>query len=267
MEEPLDGAIVTELLDKVRAKSPLVQNITNLVSMDISANALLALGASPAMVHAEEEAPDFVAVADALVVNIGTLSAPWLASMTATTERAAALGKPWAFDPVAVGATPFRTRAAHELVRRRPTAIRGNASEIMALADMAGGGKGVDSLHGSDQAVEAAASLAASTGAVVAVTGRVDYVTDGRRTVRIANGHPLMTRVTAVGCAATALVGAFLAVGEDPLQATAAALATMGVAGDIAAEGAAGPGSFRVALLDALYRIDGRELARRADIS
>jgi hydroxyethylthiazole kinase len=158
---------------KPSARATLVHNITNFVAMDVSANCLLALGASPAMVHAEEEVEDFVAIACALVVNIGTLSPPWVAAMARAAARARALGRPWVLDPVGAGATSYRTRTALELIGLHPTVIRGNASEILALAGAAAGPtKGVDSTHGTDEAVDAAAQLARSSGAVVAVTGR-----------------------------------------------------------------------------------------------
>jgi hydroxyethylthiazole kinase len=257
-----NAAATAAALARVRQVSPLVHNITNYVAMDVSANALLAVGASPAMVHAEEEVADFVGIASALVINIGTLSPAWVKAMHLAAERAVAAGKPWVLDPVGAGATRYRTSVADELARRRPTVIRGNASEILALAGTIGGGsapgqtKGVDSVHGSEQAVDAARSLAAEFGCVVAVTGPVDYVTDAESVLGVHNGHPLMTRVTALGCAATGVVGAFLAVQPEPLAATAYALAVFGLAGEIAARDAAGPGTLRWRLLDALHQID-----------
>src|SRR5258708_2589901 len=159
-------------LTDLRARRPLVPNITNYVAMTISANVLLALGTSPAMVHAVEEVEDFVAISDTLCVNIGTLSPPWVEAMRAAVAKANTLGKPWVLDPVGCGATPYRTKAAAELAQLKPTIIRGNASEIMSLAGAAGaGGKGVDSTASSDAAISAASALARKTGAVVAVTG------------------------------------------------------------------------------------------------
>lgn len=255
-----------DMLDRLRQRRPLVQNITNYVAMDVTANALLAVGCSPAMVHAPEEAAEFAGIADALSINIGTLSADWVASMHAAAERARELGKPWVLDPVAVGATRFRTGTATDLARRRPTVVRANASEVLALAEGTGGGRGVDTGHGSDQAVDAARRLARTTGSVVAVTGAVDYVTDGERLIEVANGHPLLTLVTAAGCTASALVAAFLALGDDPVDAAAAALATFGAAGEMAARSCSGPGSFRVALIDALHALTPAELAQRAHL-
>jgi hydroxyethylthiazole kinase len=209
------------------------------------------------MVHAEEEVEDFVAIASALVVNIGTLSPPWVAAMARAAARARALGRPWVLDPVGAGATPYRTRTALDLIELRPTVIRGNASEILALAGAAAGPtKGVDSTHGTDEAVDAAAQLARSAGAVVAVTGAIDRVTDGVRWREVANGDARMTRVTALGCAASAVIGAFLTVEPDPLEAAAQGLAIFGLAGERAAALAAGPGSLRWRLLDELALLD-----------
>lgn len=254
-------------LQRLRERVPLVQSITNYVSMDVTANALLAIGAAPAMVHAAEEVEEFVGIAHALVINIGTLSPPWVEAMRLAADRAAELGKPWVLDPVGAGATRYRTGTARELAERRPTIIRGNASEILAVAGAANATRGVDSAHASSDAVESARALARQLGCVVAVTGAVDYVTDGARTLSVANGHPLMTRVTALGCSATAIVAAFAAVHADPLVATAAALAALGVAGEIAARDSTGPGTFRWKLLDALYLLDegAMEMVRIAE--
>ena len=250
----------------VRERAPLVHNITNFVVMNNTANALLALGASPAMAHSLDEVEDFVAISQALVVNIGTLDSQQIAACKLAAMRAGAVGIPWILDPVGAGATPYRRTAASALARLRPSAIRGNGSEILALAQQSGQGRGVDSAHGSNMALSAARRLAIETGAVVAVTGAVDYVTDGTRVIAIENGHPLMTRVTGLGCSATAVIGAFLAVEADVLMATVAALAAFGVAGEIAAETARGPGSLQVALLDALYRLDEATLDSRARV-
>lgn len=240
----------------LREAAPLVHGITNYVAMDLTANALLALGASPAMVHAEEEVTEFVGIASALVINIGTLSPPWVRAMTDAAAAAVAGGTPWVLDPVGAGATQYRTGVAGELARMRPTVIRGNASEILALAGIAMRTRGVDSTHGVDAAADAARALARELGCVIAVSGAVDLVTDGERELSVHNGHPMMTRVTALGCTATALTGALLAVQPDPLLAAAQALAILGLCGEIAARVAEGPGSLRMHLLDALYRLD-----------
>ena len=258
---------IWRLLSAIRERRPLVHNITNFVVMNNSANALLALGASPAMVHSSDEVEDFVALSQALVVNIGTLYSEQIAAGKLAAIRAKVAGVPWVFDPVGAGATPYRQAAAVALARLGPSVIRGNGSEILALAQQARAGQGVDSLHGSEAALDAARKLAEDSGAAIAITGEVDYVTDGRRVVEIHNGHALMTRVTGLGCSATAVIGAFLAVEPDALAATVAALAVFGVAGELAAEQARGPGSLQVELLDALYALDAATLTERARVT
>jgi len=261
------------LLDELRQKRPLVHNVTNYVAMDLSANALLAIGASPAMVHAPEEAGEFAALSDAVVVNIGTLSPTFVPGMTAAARVAAERSKPWVLDPVGAGATKYRNETIIGLLELRPAIVRGNASEIIAVAGLAGlhdaraAGKGVDSLHGTEAALAPALALARGLDCVVAATGPVDLVTDGARIARIANGAPVMAQVTASGCALSGIVGAFAAVSPDVFAATLAALGVYAVAGEIAAERNAGPGRFRVALLDELAAVDGEVLRTRLNLS
>lgn len=266
---PIDHDRVLALLDLVRSRRPLVHNITNYVAMAVSANVLLSLGASPAMVHAAEEVEEFAGIADALVINIGTLSTPWIAAMRLAAATATRLGKPWVLDPVAAGATRLRTETALGLLGLRPSIVRGNAGEILALAGAYGASadtpalKGVDSLADADDAVEAAMALARSTGAVVAVTGATDYVTDGRRLVAIEGGHDLMPLSTALGCSLSAVTGAFAAV-APPFEAAVAALATYAAAGSIAGERCpGGAGHLPAELCDALLRLDGADLKSR----
>ena len=254
-------------LAAMREAAPLVQNITNYVAMNVMANVLLAAGASPAMVHAREEAAEFAAIAGALTVNIGTLSPDWVSSMKAAAEAANQAGKPWVLDPVACGATAFRRETAAALVALRPAVIRGNASEILALAAAGGAGKGVDSGDEVAAAEAAARALAGATGGVVAVTGPVDFVTDGARAARVANGDPLMPRVTALGCSLTGVVGAFVAAADDPFEATVAAIAYYGLAGERAAAEATGPGSFAVAFIDHLAAVGPAALDAGARVS
>jgi hydroxyethylthiazole kinase len=254
-------AAVWASLEQVRGQRPLVHNITNFVAMDLSANALLAVGAAPAMIHAEAEAAEFARLASALVINIGTLSPPWVAAMRDAAAAARAAGRPWVLDPVGCGATAYRTGVARELAAMGPTLIRGNASEIMALAGRKPGAtRGVDSSDSAEAARAAAGTLAVEQGCVVGVTGEVDIVTDGRRELRVSGSHALLTRVTASGCALSAICGAFLAAEPDPLLATAHAFAVFAVAGERAAAGAAGPGSLRVRLLDELHGLDAAAL-------
>ncbi len=258
---------VADGVDRIRREAPLVHNVTNLVAMTLSANVLIAAGASPILSAAPEEASDLAAISGALVVNIGTLTSEWISGAHAAVAGARRAGRPWVLDPVGVGATAFRREAARALIGLQPRIIRGNASEILALAEGSTGGKGVDSTAGAAAAARAAAMLAAATGAVVAVTGPVDHVTDGSRTLEVANGHALLTRTTASGCALTALIGAWVAVLDDPLHAAAGALAAYGIAAEFAAEQAQGCGSFVPALLDALGALDGATAARLARIA
>ncbi len=263
-----DQITAGKLLGAMRADPPLVQCITNFVAMNIAANVMLAAGASPAMVHAEEEAGEFAAISGALTINIGTLSSGWLAGMLKAAQSANAAGKPWVLDPVAHHATAFRRNAVARLIELRPTIVRGNASEIIALAGGASRGQGVDSRDAVEQAEDSARQLAERHGCVVAVTGVTDFVTDGRQARRVAGGSPLMPQVTALGCSLTCLVGAFAATAPDAaLDATVAALAVFAVAGEQAAKAANGPGSFSWRFLDALAGLDKEVLDREARIS
>jgi hydroxyethylthiazole kinase len=256
------------LLDRVRREAPLVQCITNYVAMNYAANVLLAAGASPAMVHAPEEAGEFAALAGAVSVNIGTLSPTWLEGMSAAARMAGANGKPWVLDPVAHFATSFRRHAVDALLTLKPTVIRGNASEIMALAGAPSAGRGVDAGDSVEHAQASALALARQTGAVVAVTGAADFVTDGERAARIGGGSPLMPQVTAMGCALTGLIGAFLAIApQSPWEATIAALACFAVAGTQAAQTSSGPGSFAWQFIDALSALHGDALQAQAEVA
>lgn len=256
-----------ELLPQVRTTQPLVQCLTNSVTTNFVANALLALGASPAMVDIPGEAGVLAKVSGALLVNLGTPSGEQREAMLEAATAANDSSTAWVLDPVGVGALPVRTAFARRLVALRPTVVRGNASEIRALAGDGAGGKGVDAVHGVEDAREAALALARSTGAVVAVSGAVDLVTDGSAVVRIANGDRMFTGITGAGCALGAVMAAFAAVGEDRLAAAVAACTVYAVAGELAAREAHGPGSFAVALLDALNAIDGPSVVERGRLS
>ncbi len=263
---PLAALAPGALLTEMRARVPLVQCITNFVAMNIAANVLLAAGASPAMVHDQRESGEFAAIAGALTVNIGTLSPEWLGGMRAAAEGATLAGRPWVLDPVACFATDFRRKASAGLMELRPTIVRGNASEILALGGGGGQGRGADSTDPVTAAEATATAFAAASGAVIAVTGEVDFVTDGTRAARVHGGSALMPKVTALGCALTCLTGAFAAIRPDaPFEATIAALATFAAAGEAAAQKAEGPGSFGWRFLDALALVEPSDLdaARR----
>ncbi len=254
-------------LEALRARTPLVQCLTNVVVTGSTANVLLAVGASPAMVDNPEEAGDFSRVADAVLVNLGTPYAVTAEAMEAAATGATAAGTPWVLDPVGAGPLRWRTSLAHRLLEQCPPAVvRGNASEVMAL-DGGAGGKGVDAADSAEQALDAATALATRSKAVVAVSGEVDHLTDGDHLVRVANGHPLLTRVTGSGCALGALIAGFAATTDSPLLAATAATATLNVAAEHAAEHARGPGSFAVALLDSLADLTPDRLADEVRLS
>jgi hydroxyethylthiazole kinase len=254
-------------LAAVRQNGPLVHNITNFVVMNFTANVLLAMGASPVMAHAPNEVEEMAAMANALVLNIGTLTDEWVASMIKAGQRAALADTPIILDPVGAGATTFRTASAQRIINQtRVHVIRGNASEIMSFSDSTGATKGVETTLDVEDIADEARKLADKTDITMAVTGAVDLISDGDRVVRVANGHPMMARVTGTGCAATAIIGAFMAVDADPVRAAVTALAYYGVAGELAANAASGPGSFVPALIDALHNIKPDELPERVRI-
>ncbi|WP_433691213.1 hydroxyethylthiazole kinase [Kosakonia cowanii] len=248
----LDPVHSAHALQQLRTHSPLVHCMTNDVVQTFTANVLLSLGASPAMVIDREEAQQFSAIADALLINVGTLTRERAEAMHAAIESANRAQTPWTLDPVAVGALAFRTGFCQQLLSLRPAAIRGNASEILALAGMPGGGRGVDTTDSALAALPAAQQLAQQTGAVVAVTGEIDYITDGRETLSVSGGDPLMTRVVGTGCALSAVVAACCALPGERLLNVASACRIMKLAGSRAVKQSAGPGSFVPAFLDAL---------------
>ncbi|MBE9488092.1 MAG: hydroxyethylthiazole kinase [Bacteroidetes bacterium] len=254
--------LIDDLL-AVRVKSPLVQNITNYVVMNNTANALLALGASPIMAHAKEEMVEMTSIVSALVLNIGTLSNEWVDSMILAGKTALKKGIPIVLDPVGAGATSYRTDTCLRLIKEcKPSVIRGNGSEIMALVDSDIKTKGVDSSVSSSSALDSAKYLAKEACAVVVISGEIDYITDGEKVIEVRNGSTMMTKVTGMGCTATALVGAFLAVNSDTLTASANAMAIMGIAGEISATKSLGTGSMQVNFLDELYIISEKEINR-----
>lgn len=256
-----------QVLPLLREARPLVQCLTNSVTTNFVANVLLALGASPAMADVPDEAAVMARTAGAVLVNLGTPSGEQRQAMLEAAVAAHESATPWVLDPVGVGALPVRTALATRLVELCPSVIRGNASEIRALAGQGAGARGVDSVDDVDDAREAAVALARSANTVVAVSGQVDLITDGSTIVRVENGDPLFTSITGAGCALGAAVAAFAATHEDLLTTTVAACVTYAVAGELAACGARGPGSFSVGLLDSLATIDASAVAARARLS
>jgi len=261
---PVDPLKAWEALESLRQSAPVVHSITNYVVMNTTANALLALGASPVMAHAPEEMAEMVGIASALVLNIGTLSKEWIRAMFLAAEAAQKRGIPIVLDPVGAGATSYRTETALELLRvARPAILRGNASEIMALGGALSRTKGVDSTEASQNALATARSLHQAYGSTVCISGATDFIVGPGLNVQVHNGHPMMPRVTGLGCTASALCGAFAAVNRYPSLAAAQAMAVMGIAGEMAAEKAEGPGTLQLHFLDALYRMNQEDITGR----
>ena len=257
----------------VRKTVPLVHSITNLVVMSYNANALLALGAAPVMAHAREEVEEMVAIAGALVLNIGTLQPEWVEAMKLAAKKAASLNKPIILDPVGAGATSYRNRTITELlVMAKPAVIRGNASEIMSVSGQDSATKGVESLQSSEAAIDAAKTLARKIDGTVCVSGATDIITDKNgKTAFLQNGHPWMTKITGTGCSATAMIGAFTAVQPDYWRATVSAMAYLGVVGEFATEEVQkknqGVGSLQIKILDALQLMPEKEFMARLKMS
>jgi len=259
-----------QLLEKIRTTAPLIHNITNYVVMNSSANILLALGASPVMAHCEAEVEEMTAMAGALVLNIGTLQQDWVASMITAAKTANVRGIPVILDPVGAGATTLRTEAVKKIMGAAAvTVLRGNASEVLSLGSSEATTKGVDASVGvTDAVVRAAGQIAGEMGCIVAISGEQDCITDGDRVFRVSNGHPLMTRVTGIGCGLSAVTGAFCAVAAgERLEATAAAFGFYGLCGDLAVQVSELPGSFATSFVDCLYSTGAKEIDALLNIS
>jgi hydroxyethylthiazole kinase len=256
-------------LRTLRERKPLVHQITNYVVMNETANATLALGALPVMAHAREEVEEMVGLAGALVLNIGTLSPPWVEAMLAAGKAANAAGVPVVLDPVGVGATKYRTETARQILEQvHITVLRGNQGEIATLVGVQAEVRGVESIGVDSEPSELARAAGRNLQLVASVTGPVDYVSDGETVLSVSNGHQLLATVTGTGCMSSAITGCFLAASPDhPLEAAAEALAAFGVAGEDAARNAKGPGSFHVGLYDALAGLDPQTLDSRAQIA
>jgi hydroxyethylthiazole kinase len=254
-------------LATLRERRPLVHNITNYVVMNETANAILALGALPVMAHAKDEVREMVGLAGALVLNIGTLEESWIDAMLLAGAVANEQGIPVVLDPVGAGATAYRTQTAKRILDEVDvTVLRGNAGEIGTLVGAAAEVRGVESIDTGADAAGLAREAASALGVVASVTGAVDHVSDGERVLAISNGHELLAAITGTGCMSSALTGCFLAANDDPLEAAAEALVAFGVAGEDAAAGAKGPGSFHVGLYDALAALDPARLTARAKV-
>lgn len=258
------------LLAKVRSVNPLVHNITNVVVTNYTANGLLALGASPVMAYAKEEVADMAAIAGALVLNMGTLDETVVHSMHVAGRSANGHGVPVVFDPVGAGATPYRTETARRMMKEvGVTLLRGNAAEVSNVIGETWAIKGVDASGGTGDAGALACRAAVALGCTVVVTGKDDYVSDGRISYRISNGTPLLTKVTGTGCLLSSVIGAFAAVEKNPVEAAVAALACYGAAAEaaVAVTGPDQPGTFQIELLNQLHRITPEEADRKAKVS
>jgi hydroxyethylthiazole kinase len=253
-------------LRRLRESKPLVHQITNYVVMNETANATLALGALPVMAHAREEVEEMAALAGALVLNIGTLSPDWVEAMLLAGRAANAHGVPVVLDPVGAGATTYRTETARRILGAvEVTVLRGNPGEVATLVGVDAEVRGVESIGAGGDPADLALEAARTLDLVASVTGPADHVSDGRSVIKIENGDAMMAAITGTGCMSSALTGCFLAVNrERPFEAAAEALVAFGVAGEDAAREAKGPGSFHVALYDALAGLDPATLDERA---
>jgi hydroxyethylthiazole kinase len=256
----------------VRHLNPLVYSITNSVVQNFTANALLAVGASPLMSDAVEEVAELVAISNAINLNIGTPTPRGIDAMQLALKTANARSIPVALDPVAAGVTELRRESIARLFAAgRPLVIRGNASELAFLAGTQSVAKGVDADPNQAGTVDAVRAVSAKHSCIAVASGEVDFVAaaDGRSVWSVQNGHPLMARITGSGCAATAIVAAFVGANRDPLLATIAAMALNGVVGELAADHSRtdGPGSFQVQYLDLLQRLDFEHLEARMQVS
>jgi hydroxyethylthiazole kinase len=258
---------IADIFERVRKEKPLVHHLTNYVTIYDCANMTRAFGALPVMAHAKEESADMAAIASSLVLNIGTLSPGLIESMIIAGKSANKKGIPVVLDAVGVGATRMRDDAAAELLQKiRISVIKGNSSEIAKLAGLNAATKGVEATKVDADLVQVAKKLAGEKKAVVVITGKVDIVSDGKKTYVVKNGHEMMGRIVGTGCMAASIIGAFVAVEKDHALASAAALSVFGVAAELAAAEAKGPGSFKVNLYDAVHNLDAEQITRMSKI-
>lgn len=263
----IDISSLVRDLNLIREKSPLIHNITNYVVMNNTANALLSIGASPVMAHAVDEVAEMINISSALVINIGTLDAEWVKAMLIAGKAAQEKKIPIVFDPVGAGATSYRTKVCQQILEEcKPSIIRGNASEIMALVNSNVKTKGVDSTSSSDSALDSAKMLADETGAVVVISGQTDYITNGKTTETVSNGNTLMSWVTGMGCTATAIAAAFAAVNPNLLEAANHGMTVMGISGELAAAKSQGNGSMQVHFLDELFNLNENTLRNKLEL-
>jgi len=260
--------VKASILNAIRNNSPLVHNITNYVVMNNTANALLSVGASPVMAHSLDEVEDIISISSSLVINMGTLSELWVDSMIKAGKKANELKKPIVFDPVGIGASSYRTEIAKEIIEKTsPCVIRGNASEIMVLAQLSSVTKGVDSTAKTVEALNGAIQLSKELNNTVVVSGETDYIVTRNKVSSVNNGREIMSKVTGMGCTATSVIGASIAVEDDVHEAAVFSMALMGVAGEIAESKSNGPGSFQISFLDTLSSVSSKTISDNARIN
>lgn len=259
--------ILWNIIEQVRVQSPLVQNITNYVVMNNTANALLAVGASPIMSHAHEEIYEMVRLCQSLVINIGTLDKTWNESMVNAAQSALEYDRPWILDPVGMGATILRNEMVRQLVALKPKVIRGNATEILSLAYHEKNAKGVDSSNLSEEAIQAGISISQKYNTVVCISGKNDFIIQDDKLISLSNGHEMMKYVTGLGCSSTAIIGACLAVEKDAFLAAAAGMSLLSIAGELAEKYSSGPGSLQAHILDELYNMNKDKFENCLNIS
>lgn len=260
--------VKASILNEIRNNSPLVHNITNYVVMNNTANALLSVGASPVMAHSLDEVEDIISISSSLVINMGTLSELWVDSMIKAGKKANELKKPIVFDPVGIGASSYRTEIAKEIIEKTsPCVIRGNASEIMVLAQLSSVTKGVDSTAKTVEALDGAIQLSKELNNTVVVSGETDYIVTRNKVSSVNNGREIMSKVTGMGCTATSVIGASVAVEDDVHEAAVFSMALMGVAGEIAEGKSNGPGSFQISFLDTLSSVSSKIISDNARIN
>ena len=260
--------VKSSILNEIRNNSPLVHNITNYVVMNNTANALLSVGASPVMAHSLDEVEDIISISSSLVINMGTLSELWVDSMIKAGKKANELKKPIVFDPVGIGASSYRTEIAKEIIEKTsPCVIRGNASEIMVLAQLSSVTKGVDSTAKTVEALNGAIQLSKELNNTVVVSGETDYIVTRNKVSSVNNGREIMSKVTGMGCTATSVIGASIAVEDDVHEAAVFSMALMGVAGEIAESKSNGPGSFQISFLDTLSSVSSKIISDNARIN
>lgn len=252
---------ITQQLYELRSARPLVHNITNMVVMNNTANALLAIGASPVMAHDKHEIKEIISLSSSLVINIGTISQPTAESMLIAAEHAHQIGCPWILDPVGAGISKLRNEVLEELLKLQPTVIRGNASEISALYNFEQvNTKGVDSTTSSSSVLTIGKALQKQQNTILCISGEVDYIISNTSIVEIANGHSMMTQVTGLGCTSTALIGAFLGLRKNSFEEAIAGVATLSLAGELAHHKSNGPGTLQLHLYDSLYNLSEKDI-------